>query len=175
MKTRTMILAGLMAALVAGGVMADGTRILGRDVAREGRLTSIEGSLEYRDNEWFVQSGSESYQLLMGRYGHEQPLSLEQGAAVDVRGFFIPEHVAPTAVATRGESAEFWHEARYPLWAGSGDRRNKALNAGERAEEARGLAVHRERVAERQPERPAPQRQLDRRERPSRDRTPPRR
>ena len=172
MRTRTKILVGLMAALVAGGVVADEARILGRDVAREGRLTSVEGSLEYRDNEWFVDTGSASYQLLMGRYGHEQPLPLTQGAAVDVRGFVVPENVAPIVVATQGDTAEFWHEARHPLWAGSGERRNAAVSAGEQTDEARGLAVNRERVAARQPEREAPQRQPDRREQQLRDRTP---
>lgn len=150
MKTRTMILAGLMATLVVGGVMADETRIPGRDVAREGRLTSIEGSLNRSDDEWFVDTDAGSYQLLMGRYGHEEPMPLSQGAAVQVRGFVIPEYVAPISVATRGESAEFWHEARYPLWAGSGERRNAAVEAGERAGDARGLAMNRQEVMERQ-------------------------
>ncbi|TVR31752.1 MAG: hypothetical protein EA404_09485 [Spirochaetaceae bacterium] len=148
MSTRTLVLAGMMAAVATVGVFGDDTRTLGRDVARDGRLSELSGSLEHRDNEWFVDAGDGSYQLMMGRYGYEQPLPLAEGAAVEVRGFAVPDYVAPISVATRGESAEFWHEARYPLWAGSGERRNAiGEQRGARAEDARGLALDREAAA----------------------------
>ncbi len=148
MSTRTLVLAGMIAAVASVGVFGDDTRTLGRDVARDGRLSELSGSLERRDNEWFVDAGDGSYQLMMGRYGYEQPLPLAEGAAVEVRGFAVPDYVAPISVATRGESAEFWHEARYPLWAGSGERRNAVgEQRGARAEDARGLALDREAAA----------------------------
>jgi len=36
----------------------------------------------------------------------------------------MPDHIAPIRVMSGGQTAEFWHADRYPLWAGSGDRRN---------------------------------------------------
>ncbi|TVQ36490.1 MAG: hypothetical protein EA384_14185 [Spirochaetaceae bacterium] len=161
MRTRTLVLAAMIAAVVTAGLFGDDTRILGRDVAREGRLTGLSGSLEQRDNEWFVEAADGSYQLMMGRYGYQQPLPLEQGAAVEVRGFTVPDYVAPISVATGGDSADFWHEARYPLWAGSGERRN-AVDAerGARAADARGLALDRRETAEPELERREQQHQL---------------
>ncbi len=144
MRTQTILIATIMAAAVTFGVFGHNARTIGRDVARDGQAVDVSGSLDYRDDEWFVDTDEGSYQLMMGRYGHEKDLPLADGAAAEVRGFSIPDYIAPMTLATGGELEGFWHEARYPLWAGSGERRNAVSEPrAERVDDARGLALDR--------------------------------
>ena len=147
MRTRTRLISAVIAAFVIFGVAADAAALTGRDVARDGELTRLKGTLEYRDNEWFLDTPGGSYEVHMGPLGHEESSAFSTGALAHVWGFAIPEHIAPISVTTDGDVYEFWHEERYPLWAGNGDRRNAAEDRGSdgagRTEGSRGLAVGR--------------------------------
>ncbi len=128
MRTRTIVLTFALSALIAGGVLA-GDDVLGRDVARDGAYMSLAGRLLYEHNEWFLRTPESSVELHMGPYGHDESLPFVDGADALVRGFVIPNHMAPISVETGGEQHEFWNEGRYPLWAGSGERRNAVETA----------------------------------------------
>ena len=66
----------------------------------------------------------------MGPFGHDESLPFTEGAMVEIRGFVLPEHIAPVRVTTGGETYKFWHEQRYPLWAGAGEGRNAVEERG---------------------------------------------
>lgn len=108
----------------AAGVFADEAEPVGRDVAREGSLTDVVGTLRYQDNEWYLDARGSTYELHMGIFGHEDGLPFSDGATAEVYGFVMPSHIAPIRVVSGGQAVEFWHADRYPLWAGSGERRN---------------------------------------------------
>ncbi len=128
MRTRTMVLVLGLSGLIAGGVLA-GDDVLGRDVARDGAYASLSGSLFYENDEWMLEAGDASLELHMGPYGHDESLPFVAGTEAMVRGFVIPGHMSPISVETGGEQYDFWHEERYPLWAGSGERRNAVETA----------------------------------------------
>lgn len=130
MRTRMMI-ALVLALAMTGIAAADDTAPLGREVARDGRLTSISGTLAHRSDEWFLDAQRESYELHMGPYGHDESLPFTSGDDAVVHGFFVPKHIAPITVATGGETYRFWSEDRYPLWAGSGALRNSVSENGQ--------------------------------------------
>ncbi len=128
MRTRTMVLILGLSGLIAGGVLA-GDAVLGRDVARDGAYASLSGSLLYEHDEWLLETKDASLELHMGPYGHDESLPFVAGAEAMVRGFVIPGHMSPISVETGGEQHDFWHEGRYPLWAGNGERRNAVETA----------------------------------------------
>ena len=147
MRARIAIVSSLLAVLVTVGVVANEVEIVGRDVAREGNLMDVAGTLQYEDNEWYLNTGADIYELHMGALGHEGGFAFSDGAAADVHGFVMPDHIAPISIVAGGQTAEFWHADRYPLWAGSGQRRNAVDPAtGERAttDETRGLGAGRQ-------------------------------
>ena len=123
MRTRTIGMVIALSAILTLGVFA-GDAVLGRDVARDGRLVTMSGSLVYEMDEWMLRTGDSSYELHMGPFGHDESLSFTDGADARIRGFVIPDHMAPILVETEGRRYEFWHQGRYPLWAGSGERRH---------------------------------------------------
>jgi hypothetical protein len=118
---RTMVVLMVLAAMVATVPLFAMT---GRDVAAEGRLATLSGDLLSEDNEWFLVAPDGRYEIHLGPLGHEGTLPFADGTAATLRGFVLPEHIAPITVSADGQSFEFWHEERYPLWAGSGDRKN---------------------------------------------------
>ena len=147
MKRRTVVMAVVIAIIVTLAVQAGESRLVGREVARDGALTSDTGTLDYRDQEWFVDGSEGSFQLMMGRYGHELDLPYEEGAEAEVLGFTVRDFMAPVVVSTAGEDLEFWHRDRYPLWAGSGERRNAAEDREvRRPDDARGFGLDRDEV-----------------------------
>lgn len=150
MRRKTAVMAGVITIVVTLGVQAGDSRLVGREVARDGALTSDTGTLDYRDQEWFVDGSEGSYQLMMGRYGHELQLPYEQGAKAEVLGFTVRDFMAPVVVSTAGEDLEFWHRDRYPLWAGSGERRNAAEDREvRRPDDARGFELDKDEVGKR--------------------------
>ncbi len=154
MRRKTAVMAGVITIVVTLGVRAGDSRLVGREVARDGALTSETGTLDYRDQEWFVDGSEGSYQLMMGRYGHELDLPYEEGAEAEVLGFTVRDFMAPVVVSTAGEELEFWHRERYPLWAGSGERRNAAEDReARRPDDARGFELDKEPLQDRIEER----------------------
>lgn len=91
----------------------------------------LSGSVVYRDNEWFLNVHDGLYEIHMEPFGHDESLPFTEGATVEIRGFVLPEHIAPVRVTTGGETYEFRHEQRYPLWAGAGERRNAVEERGD--------------------------------------------
>ena len=124
MRARIAIVSSLLAILVAVGVVADDSAPVGRDVALEGSLTDVTGTLRYQDDEWYLNAGGSVYELHLGVFGHEVGLPFSDGATAEVNGFVTSDHFAPIRIASGGQTVEFWHPDRYPLWAGSGERRN---------------------------------------------------
>ena len=124
MRARIAVVSGLLIVLLTAVVVADEPAPVGRDVAREGNLMDVAGTLQYEDNEWYLNTPAGVYELHMGVLGHEGELPFSHGATADVHGFVTPGHIAPIRVESAGQTVEFWHADRYPLWAGSGDRRN---------------------------------------------------
>ena len=114
------VIAGLALPASAGADEDPG----GRDIARMGTLHTVEGILRSVDDEWALESETTLYELHMGRAGHEAELPFRDGAHAVVRGFVHKEHIAPIVVETGGTASRFWTEDRYPVWAGSGQRRN---------------------------------------------------
>lgn len=142
MRKRTAVIAGGIALAATLGVYAGNSNLVGRDVVRDGALSSESGTLDYRDQEWFLDTGDASYQLMMGRYGHTLDLPYEEGAEAEVEGFSMKDYMTPISVETAGEELEFWHRDRYPLWAGEGERRNAAESREtRRPDDARGLEL----------------------------------
>ena len=137
MRARITIVSSLLAILVTVGVVADEVAPVGRDVAREGTLMEVVGTLQYQDNEWYLEAQGSVYELHMGVIGHESGLPFSNGATAGVHGFVTPNHIAPIRFVTAGHTVEVWHADRYPLWAGSGERRNAVDSAsGARANTA---------------------------------------
>lgn len=154
MKRKTVVMAAVIAIIVTLAVQAGDSRLVGREVARDGALTSDTGTLDYRDQEWFVDGSEGSFQLMMGRFGHELDLPYEEGAEAEVLGFTVRDFMAPIVVSTAGEELEFWHRDRYPLWAGSGERRNAAEDRKvRRPDDARGFELDKDAVQDRVEER----------------------
>lgn len=125
MRTRTMVLVIALAAVVTTGVFA-ADELRGRDVARDGRLATVTGTLLYDQDEWFLDARGQTWELHMGPLGHDEALPFTDGVQATVRGFVLAEHIAPLWVTIGEQTFDFWHEARYPRWAGEGARMNAA-------------------------------------------------
>ena len=132
MRTRTMVMVIALGAIAAAGAFAE-EELRGRDVARDGRLATVSGVLRYDGSEWFLAANDGSFELHLGPFGHDESLPFTEGAEVIVRGFVLGEHIAPLWVTAGDETYDFWHEMRYPRWAGSGARMS-AVDEEERAE-----------------------------------------
>ena len=149
MRARIGIVSTLLVVFLTAAVVADEVAPVGRDVAREGNLMDVAGTLQYEENEWYLNTPTGIYELHLGLLGHDGGLPFSDGAAADVHGFVTSDHIAPIWVASAGRTVEFWHANRYPLWAGSGEGRNAVdPTTGERAATAddttRGLGSSRE-------------------------------
>ena len=149
MRAKIFIVSSLLAILMTVGAVADEVASVGRDVARAGSLEDVTGTLQYQDNEWYLDANGSVYELHMGVFGHEDGLPFSDGASADVNGFMTPGHIAPVRVVSGDQVVEFWHTDRYPLWAGSGERRNAVdPDSGARANGAddatRGLGANRD-------------------------------
>lgn len=175
MRTHSILIATALTLMFTVSAAANGDAPIGREVARDGAVSDLSGTLEHREDEWFVRTEDGSYQLMLGRFGHTKDLPFVEGGELELSGFTVPEYVAPMQITADGTEQKFWHEERYPLWAGSGERRNAVAEArGERADEARGLALDREPLGERE-DAPRVQQQEHRRSPQQREsRTPPR-
>ncbi|MCA1753132.1 MAG: hypothetical protein LC641_00245 [Spirochaeta sp.] len=147
MRTHKLFIGAALAAFVTVGAMASDTAPIGRDIARDGGLTSIQGEIVRQDDEWYIQSGNELHQLHMGPYGYTNEDFLSQQSDISATGFSVPGHIAPITLEGTSETVEFWTEARYPQWAGAGERRNQVDErigrAGERDNDGRALALGR--------------------------------
>ena len=124
MRARIAVVSVLLMVFLTAVVTADDVAPLGRDVARDGNLLDITGTLQYEDNEWYLNTGADVYEMHMGVLGHEDGLPFSEGATAQVHGFVMPDHIAPIRVVSADQTVEFWSADRYPLWSGSGDRRN---------------------------------------------------
>ncbi len=153
MRTHKLFIGAALAAFVTVGAMASETTPVGRDIARDGGLSSLQGQIVRQDGEWFIQSGTELHQLHMGPYGYANEDFLAGAGDVSATGFSVPGHMAPIQVSGKADAVEFWNEARYPQWAGEGERRNQVEErlgaAGERQDDARALAFGRSEEVER--------------------------
>ncbi|TVR91915.1 MAG: hypothetical protein EA428_04665 [Spirochaetaceae bacterium] len=147
MRTHKLFIGAALAAFVTVGAVATDTAPIGRDIARDGGLSSLQGEMVRQDGEWYIQSGTELHQLHMGPYGYANEDFLSGLSDVSATGFSVPGHMAPIQVIGEADTVEFWHEARYPQWAGEGERRNQVEErlgaAGERQADARALAFGR--------------------------------
>jgi len=147
MRTHKLFIGAAMAAFVTVGALAADTAPVGRDIARDGALTSIQGEIVRQDGEWYIQSGGDLHQLHMGPYGYANEDFLSREGDVSATGFSVTGHMAPINLEGTTDTVEFWNEARYPQWAGEGERRNQTDarlgSDGERDDDSRGLAFGR--------------------------------
>lgn len=137
MNTKKLIIPALLLG-VAMQLTATEARPTGRGTAADGARQSLEGILSYKDSEWFIESGSELYQLLMGRFRHEKDLALNDGASAVVDGFVHRSTIAPVSIESSGETMEFWSENRLPLWASAGQRKNAVQTDSDEFQRGRG-------------------------------------
>lgn len=147
MRTHKLLIGAAMAAFVTVGALAADTAPVGRDIARDGALTSIQGEIVRQDSEWYIQSGDDLHQLHMGPYGYANEEFLSRESDISATGFAVPGHMAPINLEGTTDTVGFWNEARYPQWAGEGERRNQTDlrqgRDGERDDDSRGLAFSR--------------------------------
>ena len=122
-----------VSSVVAQSAATADEELVGRDVAREGTLQTVDGTLRYQDDEWYLSAGRRVYELHMGPFGHDESLALRDGSLARVEGFVVGDHIAPLSLVSEGVTHEFWHADRYPLWAGAGNRRNAVDAAGQGA------------------------------------------
>ncbi|GAB6089955.1 hypothetical protein [Spirochaeta dissipatitropha] len=166
MNSKKLIFSALLIGMAAMQLTAAEARPVGRETAADGARQSLEGSLSYQDAEWFLESGSELYQLLMGRYRHEKDLALTDGAQAVVDGFVHRNTIAPISIQSGGETMEFWGENRMPLWAGAGQRKNAVQSDSDEFQRGRGpmqTQTNTQTQAMRRPMAPQAERQIERR------------
>ncbi len=163
MRKRGFFLIIAIVALVGTSAFSQVNGMYGRQIAAEGRIETVQGTLGLDGNEWILNVGNIAYNLHLGRYGHEPDLALNEGTSAVVEGFVMERGIAPVSILTEGQELAFWHEDGYPLWAGRGARTegfSQMLDGG------RGMAFA--------AQEPAPttrmRREMERREPPQRDR-----
>lgn len=96
----------------------------GRIVAARGNRDSVEGTLLFQHDEWFVvvTEGSQAgeWELHLGPYGHLDTPPFVTGETAVVDGFVYTDHISPITVSTATKVHQFWQDSRLPQWAGEG-------------------------------------------------------
>lgn len=139
MRIRTSFLIIGIVAIAATSSFAQVNGMYGRNVAEAGTIETIEGTLATSAGEWLLNVGDLTYNLHLGRYGHDTDLALSEGASARVTGFVVDAGIAPVSIETEGEQLVFWQEDGYPLWAGRGARAD--LERREQPQQSRGRAM----------------------------------
>lgn len=139
MRIRTLFLIIGIVAIAATSSFAQVNGMYGRNVAEAGTMDTIEGTLTTSAGEWLLNVGDLTYNLHLGRYGHETDLALSEGASARVTGFVVDMGIAPVSIETEGEQLAFWQEDGYPLWAGRGARAD--VERREQPQQSRGRAM----------------------------------
>jgi hypothetical protein len=113
----------LMITLTAG-VFAES--LLGRDLVDRGSKATLSGSLVYEDGEWYLKTGEGLTQLHLGNPDYLESIGLEltAGEEASVAGFLVGEDIAPMTLMVGSDEYRLRDESGFPLWAGSGQRRN---------------------------------------------------
>ncbi|MBU0937246.1 MAG: hypothetical protein KKI09_11670 [Spirochaetes bacterium] len=119
----------LIAALVLASftlIAAASSELLGRDVAENGRLSTVSGVLRYdaAEGEWYLDSGTDSWVLHLGQASLQAGEVLKDGAAATVSAFVYEHDMAPVSVSTGGVELSVWGDDGRPSWSGRGNRRN---------------------------------------------------
>lgn len=122
MRIRTLFLTVSIVALFATSAFAQVNGLYGRQIAAASEVETFRGTLGLDRNEWILNVGNITYNLHLGRFGHEPDLALSEGASAVVEGFVLERGIAPISILTEGQELTFWHEDGYPLWAGRGAR-----------------------------------------------------
>jgi len=105
----------------------DSEEIKGKDIAKNGTLTDLSGSLKYEGSEWYLVSEGKSFQIHLGPKSYLESINfkLTEGDQAEIKGFVLNDHIAPCTIATAGKSIELRDENGRPAWAGSKFSRGK--------------------------------------------------
>ena len=119
--------------LIVTLVMALGASILfaesltGRDIMREGDVTTINGTLKSEGIEWYLIAKGGSYQLHFGNrdYLSSTGIELEDGKSCTIDGIASGKDIAVATATMESSSYSFRDENGAPLWAGNGNRKDR--------------------------------------------------
>ena len=102
----------------------------GRDVAGKGNIQTMEGSLAYEKNEWYVTNSSGKFLIHIGPefYQNEIGLKFKANEKVKITGYVYQNSIAPQTVTYNEKIYKFRDSNGRPLWAGRGKRRNQNVN-----------------------------------------------
>ena len=110
--------------------------LTGRDVVETGEVKTLEGTLHYDANEWYLNTDEGSYLLHFGNrdYLESTGIDLKEGDRISVGGFSAGSDVAVVSVKSDGETFIFRNADGTPRWAGRGERfaRRDGTRSGER-------------------------------------------
>jgi len=118
--TAAIVIALLAVVAVSAG---EAEELTGSDVARQGTLTTLSGTLLSESGEWYLVVGTTRYEIHLGQLGDKADTVLKSGSTVTVSAFAMDIHLAPVVIDMGGVKFTVWNPDRRPSWAGMGNRR----------------------------------------------------
>ena len=95
----------------------------GHDIVDKGSIKEISGTLKLESDEWYLESGNNTYQIHQGPsfYRNEIKLDWQSGQYANIKGFIYENHITPVQVLVNGKTFVFRSAEGRPMWAGRGN------------------------------------------------------
>jgi len=111
----------VFALVLAGAAFATQAEeeIKGRDIATQGAIQTLSGTLKAVGHEWeLIAADGAEYELHLGpeEYRAAKKFTLKDGEHAEVRGFVFKNHVSPILLKTKGASIELRTETGRSAW-----------------------------------------------------------
>ena len=128
--TRVLVLSILLIGSAAAGSFAGD--LIGREVVDQGTIGTVTGVLVYQDSEWFIDTEEGLFLVHLGNHDFVEGTGMElsEGDEAAVYGFIAGQDIAAVNVTLGSEVYALRNEDGFPLWAGSGQRRNQETGKG---------------------------------------------
>ena len=99
----------------------------GKDIAAEGTIISVAGSLKVEEDELYLKTKEAVYLIHLGPewYSEEIGFAKVDGRSAVIEGFAVSEEIAPVTILVDGNIYTYRQENGLPAWAGRGNRDNQ--------------------------------------------------
>lgn len=113
--------------LTAGTLYAGEEDLSGKDFVEMGELQLLSGTLLYQDDEWYLNSEGDIYEIHLGDHSYRENIdfNFKDNEEAVVCGFKYNNDIAVVFMAKKENSCQLRTIEGKPLWAGQGKANNE--------------------------------------------------